>query len=184
MNRIFIFIRNLSIIVVTICFTICSAMAQSFTVTSSDIKPGMMLSSAQVYDAHGCTGENISPQLSWNHAPVETKSFAIICHDPDAPRKNGWYHWLVINIPSNINSIAAGGKIAEAIETITDFGQNAYGGACPPVNHGIHRYNFTVYALDTEKLEINPQSAPLDVESLVKSHAIAQATLTGVYERK
>ena len=155
-----------------------------FKVTSTDIEPDKLLAAAQVYNAHGCTGGNISPELSWSGAPEGTKSFAIICHDPDAPRATGWYHWLVVNIPATVSEVKAGGKIAGALETITDFGQNAYGGACPPVGHGIHHYNFTVYALDTASLAVDEQTPPTEVEQLVKSHALAQSTITGLYERK
>ncbi len=158
----------------------------SFQVYSNDIKPHQMLNKAQVYNAGGCTGlgDNISPQLAWANAPEGTKSFAIICHDPDAPHATGWYHWLVVNIPADISEIAADAKINNALETITDFKQNAYGGACPPVGHGIHHYNFSVYALDCEKLDVAPNTSPVEVEKLVQQHALAQATLTGLYERK
>ncbi len=156
----------------------------AFQVTSTDIQPNTMLSPAQVYNAHGCSGQNISPELSWSNAPTGTKSFAIICHDPDAPREHGWYHWLVVNIPSHVSEIKTGGNIPGALSTMTDFKENAYGGACPPVGHGVHHYNFTVYALNTEKLDVSAQTAPTEVEKVVKQHALAQATLTGLYERK
>ncbi len=156
----------------------------SFKLTSADIKQNELLDNKQVYNAHGCNGKNISPQLSWSDFPEETKSFAIICHDPDAPHEHGWYHWLVINIPVSVTEIKAGGKIKDATETINDFKQNAYGGACPPIGHGIHHYNFSVYALDIEKLDLNSNTSPVEVEKLIKKHMIAYATITGLYERK
>lgn len=158
--------------------------ADTFQVTSQDIIPHQLLNKAHVYNANGCLGDNISPQLSWSNAPQGTQSFAIICHDPDAPRPHGWYHWLVVNIPLSINQISAGGKIEGALETISDFKQTTYGGPCPPIGHGIHHYNFTVYALDVSQLNISSQTPPLEVEKLVKSHSLAQATITGLYERK
>ena len=156
----------------------------SFKLTSNDIQQNQMLNKAQVYNAHGCEGYNISPQLAWSNAPQGTKSFAVICHDPDAPPPTGWYHWLVVNIPASVSEIASGGKINGAMETITDFKQNAYGGACPPIGHGLHHYNFTVYALDCEKIDVLASTSPVEVEKLVKHHALAKATLTGLYERK
>ena len=102
----------------------------------------------------------------------------------DAPHPTGWYHWLVVNIPATVSQIASGGQISGALETITDFQQNRYGGACPPVGHGIHHYNFTVYALDVQKLDVTAQTPPVEVEKLVKSHSLAQATITGLYERR
>lgn len=155
-----------------------------FTLISNELKNNAALPNAQVYKGYGCDGENVSPQLSWQNAPENTKSYAIICHDPDAPRPNGWYHWLVVNIPKNINSIQKAGKIAGAIETVTDFGTKGYGGACPPVGHGVHRYNFTIYALDTDKLNVSENTNPKEVEAEVLRHTIAKSTITGLFERK
>ncbi len=155
-----------------------------FKLSGNELKNNETLPNAQVYKGYGCDGGNVSPQLSWNNAPSNTKSFAIICHDPDAPRPNGWYHWLVVNIPNNVTSIQKGGKIQGSLETITDFGTSGYGGACPPVGHGKHRYNFTVYALNTDKLNVSQNTKPKDVENEVLNHAIAKSTITGLFERK
>ena len=155
-----------------------------FKLKSADFEHNATLPNKQVLNAYGCTGGNISPQLSWEHAPLKTKSFAIICHDPDAPKENGWYHWLVLNIPKEIHSINEGGKIENTTETITDFETTGYGGACPPVGHGIHHYNFTVYALDVDKLEVDKNLKPTEVEKLIKEHQLAKSTLTATFERK
>ena len=155
-----------------------------FKVYSDELKNNETLPQAQVFNGYGCAGGNVSPQLSWQNPPSNTKSYAIICHDPDAPKPNGWYHWLVINIPAKVNSIAKGGKIIDSLETVTDFGNIGYGGACPPKGHGKHRYNFTVYALDIEKLNITKDSKPKEVESEIMQHTIAKSTITGLYERK
>ena len=154
-----------------------------FVLKSDELKNNQTLPNAQVFKGYGCNGGNVSPQLSWYNAPNNTKSFAIICHDPDAPRPNGWYHWLVVDIPNNIASIKQGSKISGSLETITDFGNTGYGGACPPVGHGKHRYNFTIYALDIEKLNVTSNSKPIEVEAQVKKHALAQSTITGLFER-
>ena len=155
-----------------------------FKLSSDELINNAALPNAQVYNGYGCKGENVSPQLSWQNAPINTKSYAIICHDPDAPRENGWYHWLVINIPKNITSVKKAGKIEGSLETVTDFGSTGYGGACPPVGHGIHRYNFSVYALDVEKLNVSKDTKPKEVESEILKHAIAKSTITGLFERK
>ncbi len=155
-----------------------------FKLTGTELKNNETLPNAQVYKGYGCNGGNVSPQLSWQNAPNNTKSFAIICHDPDAPRPNGWYHWLVVNIPNNTTSVQKGEKIKGALETVTDFGSSGYGGACPPVGHGIHRYNFTIYALDTEKLNVSQNTKPKEVEAEVLKHTVAKSTITGLFERK
>ena len=116
--------------------------------------------------------------------PINTKSFALICHDPDAPKENGWYHWLVVNIPLSTTSIKQGEKFQNALETVTDFGSTGYNGACPPKGHGIHHYNFTIYALDVDKIDVKNNAKPKDVEAQVLAHTIAKSTITALYERK
>lgn len=155
-----------------------------FKLSSTELINNETLPNAQVLNAHGCSGGNVSPQLSWNTPPINTKSFALICHDPDAPKPNGWYHWLVVNIPVNVKSIDQGAKIDGSLETITDFKTTGYGGACPPVGHGIHHYNFTIYALDVKKLDIEADDDPVEVEKKVSEHTLAKSTITGLFERK
>lgn len=155
----------------------------TFRLLSDELQHNKILPNAQVFNGYGCCGENVSPQLSWVCAPENTKSFAIICHDPDAPRPNGWYHWLVVNINKNINSIKKAGHIEGSLETITDFEKEGYGGACPPVGHGIHHYNFTIYALDVETINVIKDTKPTDVEKEILKHVIAKSTITGLFER-
>ena len=146
----------------------------SFVLTSETIKNNQTLPNEQVLNSFGCTGENISPDLSWQGAPEGTKSYALLVHDPDAPRPTGWWHWLVVNIPVTKTEFKKGERLAPPmLETVTDFKNTGYGGACPPKGHGIHHYNFTIYALDTEKLDITVDTDPNEVEKIVKSHALA-----------
>lgn len=156
----------------------------TFKLSSETIKNNETLPNEQVLNAFGCTGGNISPDLKWEGAPAGTKSFALLVHDPDAPRAFGWWHWLIINIPSTINEIKKGEKLAPpAIETITDFNTTGYGGACPPVGHGVHHYNFTIHALDVEKIDADKNTDPNEIEKLVKAHSIAHSTITALYQR-
>ena len=155
-----------------------------FKLTSEELKHNEILPNAQVLNTYGCSGGNVSPQLAWVNSPINTKSFAIVCHDPDAPKENGWYHWLMVNIPKDIHSIEQGGKIQGALETVTDFKTAGYGGACPPVGHGIHHYHFTIYALDIETLDVSKNDNPKEVEQKIIKHAIAKSTITGLFERK
>ena len=48
-------------------------------------------------------GQNISVPLYWEHAPAGTKSFAISMIDKSA---SNFKHWIVINIPVSVKSIA------------------------------------------------------------------------------
>jgi hypothetical protein len=152
----------------------------TFTVTSSDFRDGETLPDAQVY-AQG----NRSPHLQWSGAPEGTKSFAITCYDPDAPTGSGFWHWTVANIPADVTEIAAGGPVpAGAVEGRTDFGQPGFGGAAPPAGHGPHRYIFTVFAVDVDKLDVTPEDSGAKFGFNLHFHTLAKAQITGVYENK
>ncbi|MGK0386773.1 MAG: Raf kinase inhibitor-like YbhB/YbcL family protein, partial [Patiriisocius sp.] len=137
----------------------------TFSLSSNDL--GGEATINEEFDGFGCTGKNQSPQLSWEHAPEGTESFAITMYDPDAPTGSGWWHWVVFDIPSNMNELVAGaGNInlnltpEGIIQSITDYGTNGYGGPCPPEGHGLHQYIITVYALKTDKLGLNESTNP------------------------
>lgn len=134
---------------------------------------------AMLNPAFTCDGQDRSPHLAWSDAPEATKSFALRCFDPDAPG-NGFVHWLMVNIPVRVNQIPQGGPVPAGAGGIeNDFGKTAYGGPCPPT--GMHRYEFTVYALDVEQL------SGLTAENFlqqVEAHALASATLVGRYQRQ
>lgn len=149
-------------------------------IKSSCFKNGDTLPLEQVLNAHGCTGGNTSPDLEWT-ASGDAESYALVCHDPDAPVSGGWYHWIVLNIPKNVTSIKKGE--INYTETMTDFGQSGYGGACPPIGHGLHHYHFIVYALNVDYLDIKKDENPRIVHRLIKEHMIDSGMLTAVYRR-
>ena len=129
----------------------------TFTLKSNTL--GGNSTTLEEFNGFGCTGQNTSPQLSWSNAPEGTKSFAITMYDPDAPTGSGWWHWLVFDIPTDINevlsnagNIESGLMPAEAIQSMTDYGAYGYGGPCPPEDHGIHQYIITVHALKVDNL--------------------------------
>nr|WP_229680553.1 YbhB/YbcL family Raf kinase inhibitor-like protein [Marinobacterium zhoushanense] len=158
------------------------------TVRSADLQPGQMMAMAQVFNGFGCEGENISPELEWSGAPEGTKSFAIMAYDPDAPTGSGWWHWTVFNIPANVTRVETGasgeGMLPPgAIEGRTDFGVSGYGGACPPIGHGDHRYTFTVYALSEETLALDANAPAAMVGYFVRGKALDQASVEVTYGR-
>ena len=137
--------------------------------------------------AHTCDGKDISPQLSWNNVPAGVKSFALICDDPDAPAKI-WLHWTIFNIPATTTTLAEGIPTTPTLangarQGVTDFGKIGYGGACPPKGHGVHRYIFTLYALDTV-LDLKPGISREALENALKGHILATGQLIGTYSRE
>lgn len=136
-----------------------------------------------------CEGEDISPELVWEGAPENTKSFVLIVHDPDVPSpdhpKRIWVHWVLYNIPPDTRrlsrDIAPGNLPAGTLEGLNDWDRTGYGGPCPP--KGRHRYSHTLYALNTvlKKLQ-NPTKSKL--EAAMKDHVLARAELVGTYIKK
>ena len=121
--------------------------------------------------------QNISPHLAWDDVPEGTKSFALICNDPDAP-VGDWIHWLIHSIPPDTRSIPAGGPVP-GVQVKNDFGIVEWGGPAPP--SGTHRYFFTLYALDTPELESVTKS---NIRDLCEKHKLASAQLMGIYSKK
>ena len=152
----------------------------TFTLTSADFRDGDVLPDAQVY-ALG----NTAPQLSWSGAPEGTKSFAITCYDPDAPTGSGFWHWTVANIPADLTDLAAGAALpSDAVEGSTDFGEPGYGGAAPPAGHGPHRYIFTVFAVDVDRLPVTADDSGAVFGFNLHFHTLAKASITATYENK
>ena len=166
------------------------AQAAGFALASPTIQPGSLLTEAQVFKGFGCNGQNISPALKWSGAPKDTKSFALMVYDPDAPTGSGWWHWVVYNIPSGTGELAAGAGAADgkalpagSLQGRTDFGAPGYGGACPPKGDAPHRYIFTVHALKTEKLEVPPDATAALVGFMVNANSLGKASFTARYGR-
>lgn len=157
--------------------------ASAMTLNSSDIQEGSRMAETFAFSGMGCNGKNQSPQLTWRDAPAGTRSFAITAHDPDAPTGSGWWHWVAVDIPATQHALARGasGHIKGAREMRNDYGFVGYGGACPPKGEGMHRYEFTVWALPTEKLELPENASNALVGFMLNSSALGKATLTATY---
>ena len=169
-------------------------------------------------------GLNINPHLAWSDAPETTKSFALICYDPDVPASGelvndvnkvvpvefprfDFFHWVVSDIPANLNEIAEGidsngitprGKktglnaIGNAgINDYTNWFANdesmsgfygAYDGPCPPFNdERLHHYIFKVFALDVESVSLEGNYAGADLLKAIDGHVIDSAEITVTY---
>ena len=133
-----------------------------------------------------CDGDDLSPPLNWSDAPTDTRSFALLCDDPDAPAGT-WHHWAAYDIPSTVTMLAQGAASdAEKLgfkQAINDFQRPGYGGPCPPRGHGVHYYHFRLLALSVDHLPIGSRPSCREVERGARSHTIAEVTLVGVYQR-
>ena len=134
---------------------------------------------------HTGEGPDVSPELAWNNAPEGTKSFAVICHDPDAPLVTpagtyGYVHWVLYNIPASVNSLAEGD--GGYTLGVTDFGKLSYGGPMPPNGHGEHRYFFWVLALGREG-DLPEGLSMMDLLKATESDLIGMNRLVGSYSR-
>ena len=149
------------------------------TLTSSAFEQG-----GRIPTKHTGEAEDVSPALAWSNVPEGTQSFALICHDPDAPLVKpgayGFVHWVLYDIPGDVRELAEGfdgGTLG-----VNDFGNAAYGGPAPPPGHGTHHYFFWLLALDAE-----PElPAGLEMWQLLKGiepHVIGMNRLMGTYSR-
>ena len=127
-----------------------------------------------------CDGENLSPPLKIEGIPEGTESLTLFVEDPDAPAGN-WVHWLVWNISPQFNEIPEGSVPPSAIQGTNDFGQEGWGGPCPPPGPA-HRYIFKLFALDT-LLELKKGEGKPLLEKAMEGHILAQTELIGMYER-
>ena len=133
-------------------------------------------------------GLNVSPGFSWEDPPLNAKSFALSIIDPHPVAKN-WVHWFIVNIPfrerrlvegaSRTNSLPAGAK-----ELMNSYNELGYGGPAPPKGSGSHPYVATVYALNVESLGLGVNSTLREFTKAMEGKVIAEATMTGTYERK
>jgi Raf kinase inhibitor-like YbhB/YbcL family protein len=129
-----------------------------------------------------CEGDNISPEFSWRDAPGETQSFALIIHDPDAPRPGGFTHWILYNIPGRVRSIQENvAKHEVGTQGRNDADNVAYLGPCPP--SGTHRYYARLFALDSI-LKLPPGANHEELTEAMEGHILARAELMGKYSKK
>ena len=154
----------------------------AFVLSSSAFGEG-----AQIPARYTCEGEDISPPLAWSGSPEQTRSFALICSDPDAP-VGTWYHWAIFDMPAATDQLAEGrpkdARVGAVRQAVTDFRRTGYGGPCPPKGHGAHRYRFHLMALDVASLALPEHVHCREVEREAVAHALAEAILTGTYSRR
>lgn len=156
-----------------------------FALSDMKIRSSAFSPHGRIPARHTGQGEDVSPPLEWTDAPEDARSFAVICHDPDAPLckagSYGFVHWVLYNIPASVTSLAENGGAAYT-RGRTDFDGTSYGGPIPPASHGPHHYYFWLLALDRET-DLESGLSMKELLHRVEPHVIAMNRLVGTYER-
>jgi hypothetical protein len=152
----------------------------AFTIESTAFAEG-----GSIPKKHTCDGQDVSPPLAWSGAPAGTKSFALICDDPDAPAGT-WVHWVIYDLPASLSSLPEGVPRDRELkgggrQGMSDFRRVGYGGPCPPPGKP-HRYFFKLYALDAPP-GLMPGVSKNDVLKSAEGHILGEAQLMGKYGR-
>ena len=173
--------------VLTTRFTRNATGAEPFQVNVAGLTANGVIPQKFVYNHAGCSGDNRSPEISWNGVPASAKSFALVVWDQDAPVSGGFYHWLILNLPAGSKGLAEGaGNVsshkapAGSIQLVNDWGDPGYGGPCPP-GHSRHRYHFILYALKVEQLPMTARTKISEAAAQIKQAAVASAEVVLVY---
>jgi hypothetical protein len=161
--------------------------AMKITVTSSAFKEG-----SPIPKKHTGEGEDVSPPLDWSGVPEGTKQLALICDDPDAPRKDPWVHWVIYNIPADAKGLPEGVEAvanpkqpagsAQGKNSWPDDEDLGYRGPMPPPGKP-HRYFFKLYALD-QPVDGKPGLTKEELLSKISGHLLAEGQLMGTFQRK
>ncbi len=127
-----------------------------------------------------CGGSGVSPALQWSGAPPNTRSFALIVHDPDAPVAGGFYHWVLYDVPAQTSELATSARVPGNRSGRNSYGTIGYGGACPPPGNA-HHYRFTLYALDIPSVHATQPLTATELLARMQGHILAQTTLVGMF---
>lgn len=155
-----------------------------FALSNMQLASTAFSAGGEIPSKHTGEGVDVSPQLSWSNVPEGTKSFAVVCHDPDAPLLKpdayGYVHWVLYGIPGDVHELEEG--CGDFTQGVSDFGSAGYGGPMPPEGHGVHQYYFWVLALDAE-VDLAPGLSMLELFSAIEPNVIAMNRLVGTYKR-
>jgi Raf kinase inhibitor-like YbhB/YbcL family protein len=153
--------------------------ARALALTSAAFADG-----ATIPRRHTADGADLSPPLTWEAGPEGTKSFAILCEDPDSP-KGLFVHWLVFGIPADMHALPEGVENERETRGIKQgtngFGRVGWGGPKPPPGKP-HRYVFRLFALDDE-IDLAAGSERAALDRAIEGHVLSEAVLIGTYSR-
>lgn len=132
---------------------------------------------------HTCDGADRSPTVRWSAGPPETRSYALVVDDPDAPAGT-WVHWVAWNLPGDKLALPEGVRpqTPGLVQGLNDFKQVGWGGPCPPPGHGPHRYYFRLYGLDT-LVDLPTGATRAQLDAAMEGHVVAKGEWMARYER-
>jgi hypothetical protein len=163
-----------------ICFVLLALSLGGCRKVSMQLKSPAFNEGGLIPRQYTCDGDNVNPPLTMSQVPPNTQSLTLIIDDPDAPAGT-WVHWLVWNINPHTTEIPEASVPEGSTQGLNDFGNQKYGGPCPP--SGSHRYRFTLYAMDTA-LNLAPTTTKDQLLKTMAGHIVAQAQLVGTYHRQ
>ena len=156
-----------------------------FALSNMQLKSSSFENNSLMPSKHSNEAEDISPALSWENPPEGTQSYAVVCHDPDAPlvTPNGTYgfvHWVLYNIPANVTTLE------EATDLFTqgenNYGNTGFNGPLPPEGHGLHHYYFWIMALD-KKTDLKSGLTLWELLESIEPNILGMNRLVGIYQR-
>jgi Raf kinase inhibitor-like YbhB/YbcL family protein len=124
-------------------------------------------------------GQNVSPALAWENPPQGTKSFALAMVDRHPVARN-LIHWLVIDIGADVTSLGEGAS-GSARMPAGSRELKVYVGPYPP--SGTHDYEFTLYALKVDMLDLPDKVSLETFTSTIEQNCLATAKLVGKYAK-
>ncbi len=131
----------------------------------------------EIAQKFGKRAQNISPPLQWDGVPDRTRSFALTLVDLH-PVARGYVHWLVADLSPQLSSLPEGAA-AERNPGFTEI--KPYAGPFPP--SGTHDYEFTLYALRTDRLGVRPGATLEEFRQAAEQNSLATATLIGKFTK-
>jgi hypothetical protein len=155
-----------------------------FALSKMQLKTTAFQNRERIPDKHTGVGEDVSPPLEWTKAPEGTRSFAVICHDPDAPLvlpgTYGFVHWVLYNIPGSVTSLPEGTQ--DYTKGVNDMNKQGYNGPNPPGGHGVHHYFWWLLALN-EDLNLEAGLTQWQLLERVEPYLIGMNRIVGLYEK-
>ena len=147
-----------------------TAAAGEFTLRSTAFADGGV-----VPERLTCTGEGVSPDLSWTGTPTDATQLALVVRDRN---EGGLVHWVVSGIDPFVQGIGEGGVPENAVEGHNDAGAVGWLALCPPAGTGTHTYEVALLALPGVVV-VPPDATGAQAAALLEASAGERAVLTG-----